>query len=283
MAPLTAIAAAQPLLVGAILLWSSYGKLFGPMAELSARRTALARLVGKDRAHPAYRAVGVLEALVAATVLLPPALLLDGVAATALGAGFCGYVGYARLAAPDSSCGCLGTKQSPVSWRAIARAGLMLAAGIAMLVSGTAWWSALSTGVSVTLVALVVEALVFVALSGELDRYWLRPIQRLQVRLTHPLGATAGSFEVPLASTVQQLLSSPAYRAVGEAVRSDILDHWDEDEWRFVSYAASYDGRPATAVFAVPRSKYQPDAVNVAVVDDETGETLYKPELLPVL
>lgn len=279
MAASTQVAAAQPLLIGAILLWSSYGKLFGPMAELSARRTALARLVGKDRAHPAYRAVGAIEALVAAAVLLPPALLVDGLAATALGAGFCGYVGYARLAAPDSSCGCLGTKQAPVSWRSAARAGLMLLAGVAMLVSGTAWWSALDTRV---VLALVVEALVFVGLSGELDRYWLRPLKRIKVRLTHPLGATAGSFEVPLASTVQQLLRSPAYRTVGEAIRSDILDHWDEGEWRFVSYAASYDGRPATAVFAVPHQKYQPDAVIVAVVDDHTGETLFRPELLPV-
>lgn len=275
-------AAAQPLLIGAILLWSSYGKLFGPMVELSARRTALARLVGKDRALPAYRVVGVLEALVAAILLLPPAALVDGVAATALGAGFCGYVGYARLAAPDSSCGCLGTKQAPVSWRSMARAGLMLLAGVAMLAGGTAWWSAVGAGVAGVVVALVAEAMVFVALSGELDRYWLRPLQRLEVRLTHPLGATAGSFEVPLTSTVQQLLRSPAYRVVGEAVRSDILDHWDEGDWRLLAYAATYENRRATAVFAVPRLRYDPDAVTVALVDDETGETLYKPEPLPV-
>jgi hypothetical protein len=132
-------------------------------------------------------------------------------------------------------------------------------------------------------VVLVAEALVCVALSGELDRYWLRPLRRLKVRLTHPLGATAGSFEVPLASTVQQLLRSPAYRSVGELLRSDVLDHWDEGEWRFLSYTAAYAGRPATAVFAVPLPRYEPDAVNVAVVDEEKGETLYKPDLLPVV
>ena len=38
----------------------------------------------------------------------------------------------------------------------------------------------------------------------------------------------------------------------------------------------------ATAVFAVPRLRYQPDEIRVAIVDDE-GETLYRPSLLPVL
>lgn len=265
------VAAVQPLLIGAILLWSSYAKLFARTAEVTARRTALARLVGQERALPAYRAVGVVEALVAAALLLPPAWTIDAVAATALAAGFTGYVGYARLAAPDSSCGCLGAGQAPVSWRSIARAGLLLVASGSTLAAGTAWWSAVGTG---TIVVLLVEALVFVALSGELDRYWLRPLRRLKVRLTHPLGATAGSFDVPLASTMQQLLRSPAYRSVGELLRSDVLDHWDEGEWRLLIYTAVYDGRQATAVFAVPLLRYEPDAVNVAVVDEEQGETL---------
>ena len=46
------VAAAQPLLIGLLLLWSSYGKFTG--AE-QARRTALPRLVGESRAVPAYR------------------------------------------------------------------------------------------------------------------------------------------------------------------------------------------------------------------------------------
>jgi hypothetical protein len=113
---------------------------------------------------------------------------------------------------------------------------------------------------------LVVEAFLFAALSGELDRYWLRPLRRLEVRLTHPLGGTAGAFDAPLASTVQQLLRSRAYRSVGGLLRSDVSEHWDEGKWRFVSYTAMYDGQPATAVFAVPLLRYQPDAVQVAIV-----------------
>jgi hypothetical protein len=123
---------------------------------------------------------------------------------------------------------------------------------------------------------VLVEAMVFVALSAELDRYWLMPLRRLKVRLTHPLAGTA-SFEVPLAATQQQLLRSTAYQQVNPYLRSDIRDHWDEGDWRFVSYTASYDERPATAVFAVPRLRYEPDEVRVALVDDDSGETLYRP------
>jgi hypothetical protein len=52
---------------------------------------------------------------------------------------------------------------------------------------------------------------------------------------------------------------------------------------RFLSYTAADDGRPATAEFAVALLRYEPDAVDVAVVDEERGKTLYKPDLLPVV
>lgn len=94
------------------------------------------------------------------------------------------------------------------------------------------------------------------------------------VCLRSALDWNAGSFDVPLASTIQQLLRSPAYRSVGELLRSDVLDHWDEGEWRLLIYTAVYDGRQATAVFAVPLLRYEPDAVKVAGVDEEQGETL---------
>jgi hypothetical protein len=54
-------------------------------------------------------------------------------------------------------------------------------------------------------------------------------------------------------------------------------------ELRFLSYTAADDGRPATAEFAVALLRYEPDAVDVAVVDEERGKTLYKPDLLPVV
>jgi hypothetical protein len=269
---LAQFAAVQSLVIGVLLAWSSYGKLHGPDVASHARRTALSKLVGDRYAEPAYRTVGGLELAIAVALLLPPVWKVDAIAATALAAGFVGYVVYARIVVPESSCGCMGSAATPVRWRTIARAGLLLATALVALTADTGWWS-----VGPLVVGLaVVEAMLFVALSAELDRYWLMPLRRLRVRLMHPLAGTA-SYDVPLAATHQQLLRSTAYQSANAFLRSDIRDHWDEGDWRFVSYTASYGERSATAVFAVPRLRYEPTEVRVAIVDDSTGETLYRP------
>ncbi|WP_020391274.1 MauE/DoxX family redox-associated membrane protein [Kribbella catacumbae] len=273
------VAALQALVIGALLVWSSYGKLVGPLVGARARRTALKKFVGEKRAEPAFRAVGGVELLIGAALLLPPLWMMESLAAIALSVGFLGYLTYSRVASPDSSCGCAGSATAPVTWRTFGRAGLLLAAAVLASTADVGWWSA-PGGAAIAVV--LVEVMLFVALSSELDRHWLLPLRRLKVRLTHPLAATA-AYDVPLATTQHQLLRSGAYRAVNSLLRSDIRDHWDEGEWRFVSYTATYDDRPATAVFAVPRLRYEPDEIRVAIVDDENGETVYRPSLLPVL
>ncbi|MFG1626532.1 MauE/DoxX family redox-associated membrane protein [Kribbella sp. NPDC049227] len=270
------VAAAQPLLIGLLLLWSSYGKVAGRDSAEQARRTALPRLVGETRAAPAYRAVGAIEAVIALALLLPPAWIVETVAAVALAAGFTGYLIYAKIVVPDASCGCIGASARPVGRRAIGRAVLLLATALAATTAGDGWWSVGSVAV---VAVLVLEAAVFVMLSAELDRYWLLPLRRLRVEITHPLAGTATN-DVPLAATQRRLLLSPAYRAVNGLLRSDIHDYWDDEDWRFVSYTARYDGRPATAVFAVPHHDNTPEAVRVAVVDETSGQTLYRPTLL---
>ncbi|WP_405057264.1 hypothetical protein OG474_31605 [Kribbella sp. NBC_01505] len=268
------VAAAQPLLIGLLLLWSSYGKLTNP-AE--AQKTALPKLLGENKATPAYRAVGVLEAVLALALLSPPAWTAEALAATALGLGFTGYLIYAKIVVPEASCGCTGTSAKPVGARAIGRALLLTATAAAALTTSQGWWSA---GPATLL--LLAEAAAFVALSPELDRYWLLPLRRLRIRLSHPLAGTA-SDAVPLAATERRLLLSPAYRAVTGLLRSDVRDYWDEEDWRFVSYTARYDGRAATAVFAVPHGDSTPETVRVAVVDETSGQTLYRPALLSLV
>lgn len=264
------VAALQPLLIGVVLVWSAYGKLFGRLAGEVARRSALKRIVGERRVLPAYRAVGVVELAIGAALLLPvrPGPGVAAGAATALSAGFVGYLGWARVVAPDSTCGCSGSAQLPITWRSLSRAGLLLAASVLALTASAGWWTAVSAG---PVLVVLAEALLFVGLSGELDRHWLLPLRRLRVRLTHPLAGTA-SADLPLASSQQQLLRSPAYASVAGLLRSDIREHWDDGEWRFLTYTSSYDG--ALAVFAVPRLRYDPDAVRVALVDESTGRTL---------
>jgi hypothetical protein len=266
------VAAAQPLLIGLLLLWSSYGKVVDRHSAEQARRTALPRLVGETRAAPVYRAVGVVEAVIGLALLAPPVWTVEAIAAVVLAAGFTGYLIYAKIVVPEASCGCVGSSAKPVGRRAIGRALLLLTTASAATTAGTGWWSS-------EVLFLVPEAALFVMLSAELDRYWLLPLRRLRLRITHPLSGTATD-AVPLSATQRRLLLSPAYRAVNGLLRSDIRDYWDDEDWRFVSYTAKYDGRAATAVFAVPHHDSTPESVRVAVVDETSGQTLYRPTVL---
>jgi hypothetical protein len=95
----------------------------------------------------------------------------------------------------------------------------------------------------------------------------LLPLRRWRVRVSHPLANRA--VEVPVESTVLQLWKSAAYRSVVEQLTSDLLDHWEEGEWRLLAYSARTPSGPVTAVFAVPRLSYEPDRVRVALVPEE--------------
>ncbi|GAA3519514.1 MauE/DoxX family redox-associated membrane protein [Actinocatenispora rupis] len=264
---MTVPAAVQPLLLALVLAASARVKLTSRTARSRATGTALAAIVGKRRAPLAYGMVGGVEAVVALALLaggVPVVPQRIGAAlAVAASTAFVGYLGYARLFAPDSSCGCVSARQAPIRWRSFARAVLLLAASVVALVAGTPWPAAvarpyLAVGV------LVVELAAVALLSPELDERWLFPVRRLVLRVRpHPLAGLA--YDLPLASTVRQLERSPAYREVGGRLRSDVLDHWDEGEWRIVCYRTD---SAATAVFAVPRLRYDPDSVRVAVVTD---------------
>lgn len=259
----------QALVLGAVLAWSGSLKLFSRYAPAEARRTALAGLLG-ERAVPAYRVLGGAELALAALFLAPPAWTLEAAAGVALSTGFLGYLTYAAIAAPDASCGCLGSRPARVTWRAFARAGTMLAASVLALFATGTWYLSIA---DVGAVALVVAELALVAaFSPELDHRWLTPLRRLHNRLTHPLAG--GVPVIPLDATVTQLVRSGAWRVTAALVTSDVTDHWDEGEWRFVAYSARYEEKPATAVYAVPRLRYDPEAVRAAIVGDD-GATLY--------
>lgn len=267
------IAALQPLVIGAVLLWSAYGKLLDRRAADAARRSALVALLGERHAVPAYRLTGAAELLIGALLVLPPVLPAESAAAGALAVGFLGYLGYAQRTAPTSSCGCMGGKKhAPVTWRSFARAGLLLVgAGFAAVAADGYWTSAVADHPTGALVVVAAELAALVTLSPELDDTWLLPLRRVRVRLTHPL---TGGYGVPLLASVQQLQLSSAYRRVSGLLSSDVNEHWEEDDWRMVCYAARYQGRPVTAVFAVPRLRHDPAAVRVALVDDASGLTL---------
>jgi hypothetical protein len=259
----TLLASAQQAVVGGVLLWASGYKLLHRNASAHARRSVLARLVGTERVAVAYRAVGAVEAVVGLLLLVPPAFAAEAYAAVALSAGMLGYLAYGRWRAPESSCGCLGDKHTPVRGRGFARAGVLLLLSAFAVTATEPWIDSPLATVGV----MVVEGAVIVALSPELDHRWLIPLRRWRVRRRHPLARHI--VEIPLESTIQQLWKSAAYRSVVEQLTSDLLDHWDEGEWRLLTYAARTQDGPVTAVFAVPRLAYEPDRARVALVPVE--------------
>ncbi|MEV0270555.1 MauE/DoxX family redox-associated membrane protein [Hamadaea sp. NPDC050747] len=266
------IGSLQPLLLGAVLLWSAQAKVFSRYAAAHARRTALAPLLGEDRAVLAYRTLAGVEAVLGAALVLPGLVRLEAVAATALSTGFLGYLAYAKIKDPKASCGCLSAQPIPINSRSFGRAGLMLAGSVLAVASGATWPSGLADHPVAGVALLLVEAAAIVVFSPEFDERWLMPLRRLYARLSHPL-ASPGAFDVPLESTVDQLHNSSAWRDLARTVTSDVREHWDEADWRVLVYSVRYAGQAASAVFAVPRLRYDPQAVRAAVVDDN-GSTL---------
>jgi hypothetical protein len=264
------IASIQPFLVGALLLWAGAVKLRGLRAE-HVSRNALSRIVGERYASPAWRLIGTAELVIAAALLLPPVYPVEAAAGVVLTTGFLGYLSYARLASPDAACGCLSSRLERISARSFLRAGLVLAmVGYAYGFAGTWWPEAIAEAPLGAASLVVAEVALLLGLSSELDRYWLVPLRKLKVRLSHPLANW--SEHVPIEQTVNQLQLSEAYRMLGASISSDVQDSWDEGDWRIVCYRIRRDDdQPATAVFAVPLHRDDPDAVRVAVVDETSG------------
>jgi hypothetical protein len=227
-------------LVAGVLVWAAVFKFRG-----GSQRSALSRLVGKERVVAAFRVIGAVELVLAAALFTPVGQWVT----FAWFLGMLGYLSWAKLAEPESSCGCLSEKYAPVGIRALARAVLL--AGMVVTADLLPWYSVFPAAVLLFL------------LSAELTDYWLLPLRRLKVRLRHPLAG--GEFAVPVASTVQQLQKSTTYQSVYPILLSDLLDTWDEGEWRILTYTAERDGERATAVFAVPRDRYEPEAVRFAL------------------
>lgn len=241
----------QTLMIAVVLLWSAQAKLRNPETG----STALSRFTS----HPvaAYRVLGGIEAVVGLALFWPSPIPAS--AASLLSVGFLTFLLYAKRTQPEASCGCLGKQSVPVTMRSIYRAGLLLAVSLSAVFFPMpySWWGA---GLAVVGLAAVI------ALSPELDRHWLLPWRRKWVQWTHPL-SSPGAFDVPLDSSVEQLHHSPAFRQLAGDLTSDVREHWDADEWRILLYTIRQKGQTGTAVFAVPRLRYEPEAVRATVVD----------------
>ncbi|HEY7429128.1 MAG TPA: MauE/DoxX family redox-associated membrane protein [Streptosporangiaceae bacterium] len=274
-----------PLVLACLLGWTGGGKLLGRRTAQQAADTALARLLpGAAAAALALRAVGALELVVAAALLLAPAWPVTAAGTALLGAGFAGYLAYAKVTAPESSCGCASARHTPVTWRSFARAGLVVAAGAGCAAAQPPWWPAAAHRPAAAALAVALFAALLAGTSSELDRYWLLPLRRARVRLLgHPLAGTGG--QVPVAATVELLENSLAWQTMAPVIRSSLADHWDSDGWRILRYSGVHDGadghRPVSVVFAIDANATlhtvsQP-AIRVSVVDEESQQAIATP------
>jgi len=270
-----------PLLLGVLLAGTGAAKAFGRQVAAQAAGTVLVRVLNDGRrATLVLRATGVLELVVAAGLLAAPATPAPGVAALVLGVGFLGYLGYARVTAPRSSCGCTARGNGPITWRAFVRAGLVAAGGAAAVGARTAWWSQVVRDPVASVLFLAAVTAVLVAVSSDLDHLWLVPLRRTRLKVFgHPL-VPGRDDEVPVAASVELLERSLAWVAAAPVVRSGLIDHWESDGWRFLQYAGVHDpegaARPVTVLFAVDprqtRDTTDNPAIRVTLIDDRTDE-----------
>ncbi|MEU6014325.1 MauE/DoxX family redox-associated membrane protein [Streptomyces sp. NPDC047515] len=278
-----------PLVLAGLLGWTGAVKSFGRGTAQQAPKTALARILrSSERATRVLRATGAGELLIAAGLLITPANPVPGAAAAVLGAGFLAYLGYGRTMAPESSCGCSASEDTPITWRAFARAAVVAIGGVTVAVTRGTWWSEISERPADALVFLAGAAAVLVALSADLDRWWLLPLRRTRLRVFgHPLLGTAGRDRVPVAASVELLEDSLAWQAAAPVVRSALLDHWEENGWRILQYSGVYgdreDARPVAVVFALDatagRDTGDDPIVRVSYVDVDSGEAVAMDEL----
>ncbi|MGW3655363.1 MauE/DoxX family redox-associated membrane protein [Streptomyces sp. NPDC005151] len=278
-----------PLVLAGLLGWTGAVKAFSRGTARQAPKTALARMLrSSGRATTVLRATGVGELLIAAGLLAVPANPVPGAAAAVLGAGFLAYLGYGRSVAPESSCGCSAREDSPITWRAFARAAVVLIGGATVAMARGTWWSAVSERPAGSLAFLAGAAAVLIALSADLDRWWLLPLRRTRLRVFgHPLLGTAAGNQVPVAASVELLEDSLAWQAAAPVVRSALLDHWEDNGWRILQYSGVYgareNARPVTVVFALDatagRDTGGDPVVRVSYVDADSGEAVAVDEL----
>lgn len=271
-----------PLVLAGLLGWTGAVKLFSRGTVVQAPKTALARMLSSsERAALVLRGVGAGELLIAAGLLALPVNPVPGVAAALLGVGFLGYLGYGRALAPESSCGCTANEDTPITWRAFVRAALVLVGGAAAASAHADWWSTVSGRPAGSLGFLAAAAVVLLALSADLDRWWLLPLRRARLRVFgHPLFGTGAGERVPVAASVELLENSLAWQAASPVVQSALLDHWEEDGWRILLYSGAYEtaeaARPVSVVFALDATSSRDTpgdpVVRVSFLDADSGE-----------
>lgn len=170
-----------------------------------------------------------------------------------------------RATRPEVGCGCFGDFSStPIGVRALVRSGLLALAALATIGLPPIGTPASTAAAGQLLAILVVELLMFGAVSPEIGEGLIR------LGYSEPCELR----DVPSQRTLAVLRRSRTWRRYAALTTSQTpADIWRELCWRYVVYPSSYQGRPADLVFAVYLVQRHPP-VRATLVDAATGQTL---------
>jgi hypothetical protein len=256
-----------------VFIWSGIGKLALPQARAVAAQSALAQLLGQPNlTQIAYVTLGSGEVVMGLLLLTPPhkpwALWL----ATAFTAGFVVYLLVAWRIAPEKPCACMGTRATPISWRSVTRAILLLALALVGWQAATYWGVALWHA-PVSLIVALLEIAAIIALSPEIVGDWRTLRWRAYRQVQSTLQTDCARIAVDWDVVLQRLKTSDAYQTFAPYLTLETTERRREGCWHFLTYAGRYENQPATAIFAVP-VLFDPKGVKGALVDT-TDATLY--------
>jgi hypothetical protein len=268
------IASVQALIVGAIFAWAGIWKVCFPRARALARQSALATILRRPRlAEGLHLTVGLGEIGVAALLLLLPQFAWGIRVASAFAVGFLGYLWLAWRVAPEKPCACMGGRSTRISKRSLVRAVLLLAFTVLGWFARHTWGTTLLTTPLAALLVVAELGLLW-CVSPEFD--WIGPkvekqfLRTVRLRLNPTCSGIARSWH----DTESDLRRTAVFHELSPHLATQ-SDRWRDGCWSFVSYAATYEGQKATAVFAVP-VLYDPVEVSAAVVRDTDGAILIK-------
>ncbi len=266
------IAPIQQLVIGSILIWSGVWKVLIPNSVETAHRSALSVYINKKTIlEILFRSLGIIELLIGLSLVLPPHFRWENVAASVLALGFVVYLVISFKVAPDKPCGCMGNRGKPISWRTLVRAGyFLLLTLIGWLFTSRFWYTSLSDHYWLAFMALL-EVGIFMTLSSELDWIW---VQILKIPLLRTLAFTligqvdCTSKKVSLLEIISRLNNSQVFLIYKKIIKSDLIEHWRNGCWYFLSYSVMYQGHQAVIVFSVP-IKDRPNWVRAAIFNEK--------------
>ncbi|HEU5349058.1 MAG TPA: MauE/DoxX family redox-associated membrane protein [Ktedonobacterales bacterium] len=263
------VAALQAVVVGLIFAWAGGWKIISPDARRLAVKSALGRIMRTPRmALAAHLVVGVGELVVAVLLLASPWYWLGTRVATVFTLGFLGYLALAWRIAPEQPCACMGGRAAPLSRRSVLRAVALLALTLIGWGAREYWGSALLAAPWIAFIILM-ELFILWLLSPEFGWSGVRLERRLIRAARLRLNPTCAGVPLDWSAMERRLISTAPFQQLAASL-STVTDRWQEGCWSFISYAASYEDHPATAVFAIP-TLFDPREVSAAVVDDTSN------------